>query len=96
MFVEKSVQCINPAGTHQIVYSEFPGDQTKTVLCVHGLSRNGRDFDWLAKALAADGYRVIYPDMAGRGRSANFLNPEYYNYAQYMYDIMVLLSELKV
>jgi pimeloyl-ACP methyl ester carboxylesterase len=93
MFVEKSVQCINPGGTHEIVYSEFPGNPDKTVICVHGLSRNGRDFDWLATALAIAGYRVLCPDMAGRGRSKKFDNPSYYNYPQYMSDLMTLMTE---
>jgi pimeloyl-ACP methyl ester carboxylesterase len=36
---------------------------------VHGLTRNGRDFDFLARRLAAKGIRVIAPDLPGRGRS---------------------------
>lgn len=96
MFVEKSIQCINPSGTHEIVYSEFPGDPKKTIICVHGLSRNGRDFDWLALALSIMGYRVICPDMAGRNRSKKFDNPAYYNYPQYLSDIMTLIAHLEV
>jgi pimeloyl-ACP methyl ester carboxylesterase len=93
MFLEKSVQCVNPGGTHEIVYSEFPGDPQKTVICVHGLSRNGRDFDWLALALSIAGYRVICPDMAGRGRSKKFENPAFYNYPQYISDLTILMQK---
>lgn len=96
MFVEKSVQCVNPGGTHELVYSEFPGDPAKTVICVHGLSRNGRDFDWLALALSIAGYRVICPDMPGRGRSKKFDQPIYYNYPQYVSDINNLILQLNV
>lgn len=95
MFLEKSLECVNPGGTHTLVYSEFPGDPDKTVICVHGLSRNGRDFDWLALALSIAGYRVICPDMAGRGRSPKFLQPSYYNYPQYVSDMNRLLQEIK-
>lgn len=96
MFIEKSVLCVNPGGTHEIVYSEFPGDPNKTVICVHGLSRNGRDFDWVAQALSIAGYRVICPDMAGRNRSKKFDNPGYYNYPQYVSDINTLIAKLDV
>lgn len=96
MFVEKAVSCVHPGGVHDVVYSEFPGDPAKAVLCVHGLSRNGRDFDWLAQALAKDGYRVICPDMPGRGRSADFDNPAFYNYPQYLSDLNTLILQLNV
>lgn len=96
MFIEKSVQCVHPEGVHDIVYSEFPGDPEKTVICVHGLSRNGRDFDWLAQALSISGFRVICPDMAGRGRSKKFNNPAFYNYPQYASDLNILMQHLGV
>lgn len=96
MFVEKLVQCPHPGGMHDIVYSEFPGDPSRTVICVHGLSRNGRDFDWLALALSIAGYRVICPDMPGRGRSKKFDNPIHYNYQQYVSNIIVLIHHLNV
>lgn len=94
MFVEKSFQAVYPGGTHKIVYSEFPGDASRTIICLHGLSRNGRDFDWLAQSLALDGYRVICPDMAGRNRSEMFNDAAHYNYPQYLSDIQQLLMEI--
>lgn len=94
MFLEKSFLAPHPGGMHKIAYSEFPGDPKRTILCVHGLSRNGRDFDWLAQTLALDGYRVICPDMAGRGRSDRLTDPTHYNYAQYLSDIQILLMEI--
>lgn len=96
MFAEKQFQSTNPEGTHTITYSEWTGDPARTVICVHGLSRNGRDFDWLAKALAADGHRVICPDMPGRARSAGFGNPAFYNNAQYTADCLQLVKHLGV
>lgn len=96
MFVEKSVKSLHPGGFHKIVYSEFAGNPEKTVVCVHGLSRNGRDFDWLAESLAAQDYRVICPDMPGRGRSPDFSNPAWYNYPQYVADMVTLLAQLNV
>lgn len=96
MFIQKSFHATHPGGTHKIVYSEFPGNRERTVICLHGLSRNGQDFDWLAQSLAIDGYRVICPDMAGRHRSERFQDPIHYNYPQYISDIQQLIIELGV
>jgi pimeloyl-ACP methyl ester carboxylesterase len=93
-FIEKKVKSLHPGGFHDIVYSEFPGDPARTVVCVHGLARTGRDFDWLAQTLSDRGYRVICPDMAGRGRSAPFENPAWYNYPQYMADMVSVLAHI--
>jgi len=96
MFLEKSFLAAHPGGTHKIAYSEYPGDKARTIICMHGLSRNGHDFDWLAQALTLDGYRVICPDMAGRGRSDRLENSANYNYPQYLADVQMLLTELGV
>ncbi|HEY1096997.1 MAG TPA: alpha/beta hydrolase [Alphaproteobacteria bacterium] len=96
MFFERSFTAGGPAGPHDIAYSEFAGDPNRTVICVHGLSRNGRDFDWLARALADDGHRVICPDMPGRNRSKPLSNPLHYNNPQYAHDCLALLAHLGV
>jgi pimeloyl-ACP methyl ester carboxylesterase len=69
------VRCLGPHGLHTMVYSEW-GDAAnpRVLLCVHGLTRNGRDFDVLANALASD-YRVVCPDIVGRGRSDRLFFP---------------------
>jgi pimeloyl-ACP methyl ester carboxylesterase len=96
MFIERTVKSLHPGGFHPIVYSEFEGDPARTVICVHGLARTGRDFDWLAESLAASGCRVICPDMPGRGRSPAFGNPAWYNYPQYLADMVALIAHLQV
>ncbi|MCB1966739.1 MAG: alpha/beta hydrolase, partial [Candidatus Accumulibacter sp.] len=70
---ENCVRCLGPHGLHKMVYSEWgdPGNP-RVLVCVHGLTRNGRDFDVLANALASD-YRVVCPDIVGRGRSDRLL-----------------------
>jgi len=80
---EKSVHCLGKAGFHRIAYTEWGSpDAARTLICVHGLTRNGRDFDVLASALE-DQYRIICPDVVGRGKSdwlsdgADYLNPNY-------------------
>jgi hypothetical protein len=64
---ENSVRCLGPHGLHRMAYTEW-GDPAnpRVLICVHGLTRNGRDFDVLANALASD-YRVVCPDVVGRG-----------------------------
>ena len=65
----KSVQCISPAGLHRMAYKEWGDAGNPNVLvCVHGLTRVSDDFDVLAQALSGQ-YRVICPDVVGRGRS---------------------------
>ena len=65
----------------------------RTVVCVHGLTRNGRDFDHLARVLAED-RRVICPDVAGRGLSDPLTDPEHYALPTYIGHMIQLLSRL--
>ncbi len=62
-----SVRCISPAGLHRMAYTEW-GDphNPRVLICVHGLTRSGRDFDAMAQRLGGH-YRVICPDVVGRG-----------------------------
>ncbi len=72
-------------------------DAAHAVVCVHGLTRQGRDFDVLAQALlaAADGpLRVICPDMAGRGASDRLSDPQHYQVPTYVGDCLQLLAHL--
>lgn len=80
---------------HDIAYVEW-GDprSSHVIVCVHGLSRQGRDFDFLAHALARLGYRVVCPDVVGRGRSGRLEDPELYGLPQYLLDMTVLLAHL--
>jgi pimeloyl-ACP methyl ester carboxylesterase len=92
-----SVLSVSRAGFHRIAYVEWGDPASERVaLCVHGLSRQGRDFDRLAAHLARQGWRVICPDLAGRGRSDWLRNKEDYNLPQYTMDITVLLAHLGV
>lgn len=76
---------------------DAPGAQgdSPCVLCLHGLTRNGRDFDGLAAALSG-GYRVIRPDQRGRGLSAYDPNPLNYNIVTQTQDMWGLLDALGV
>ena len=68
------------------------------VVCVHGLSRQGRDFDVLAQALCARSggrLRVVCPDVAGRGRSEWLKDPSLYQIPAYAGDMLALLAQLQ-
>ena len=67
----------------------------RVVLCVHGLTRQGRDFDTLAKVLlarAGGDLRVVCPDIVGRGESDWLKNPDGYQLPQYAADVIALIS----
>jgi len=66
----------------------------RTLVCVHGLTGNGRDFDELAPALAERGYRVVCPDVVGRGASDRLADPSDYGLRQYVADLEALLASL--
>lgn len=77
-------------------YRYYSGrDDRPVVLCMHGLTRNARDFEGVAARLAGE-WRVICPDMRGRGDSAYAKDPATYNPVQYVQDVTVLLDELAV
>lgn len=89
------VACLSPAGVHRMAYWEWGDpDNDRVLMCVHGLTRNGRDFDRLAQRLAAH-YRVVCPDVVGRGRSDWLAEPAYYVVPQYMADMATLMARLK-
>ena len=73
----------------------YPGPQAcaRTVLCLHGLTRNSRDFEDLAPHLQLR-YRVIVPDVRGRGLSARDPNPQNYQPAIYLQDVLALIDRV--
>ncbi len=92
-----SVLSLSKKGFHRIAYVEWGNIRAKRVaICLHGLSRQGRDFDMLAMALAAQGFRVICPDLVGRGHSDWLRDPEEYNLPQYATDMTVLIARLGI
>ena len=90
------VQCASPHGLHRVAYMEW-GDPAnpRVLVCVHGLTRNGRDFDDLARAMAPH-YRVICPDVAGRGLSEWLPVKDDYQLPIYVADMVTLIARLNV
>lgn len=88
------VQCLDTQGLHRMAYWEW-GDPAnpKVLVCVHGLSRQGRDFDALAQAMRGE-YRVVCPDVVGRGQSDWLSDPSGYQIPAYAADMVTLLARL--
>lgn len=91
---QHTVQCLSPEGLHRMYYVEWgEADNPRVLVCVHGLTRNCRDFDYLARALSAH-YRVVCPDVVGRGRSNWLRVKEHYQLQQYVADMVTLIARL--
>jgi pimeloyl-ACP methyl ester carboxylesterase len=97
-----NVNCPDTAGSHRMAYWQW-GDPASAhvVLCVHGLTRQGRDFDVLARALcerasaAGSSLRVICPDVVGRGQSDWLKESAGYQIPFYAADMLALLAKLQ-
>lgn len=93
------VQCPDAHGGHRMAYWSW-GDAAAShvMVCAHGLSRQGRDFDVLARALcdrSQQPIRVICPDVVGRGKSDWLKDPKGYQIPTYASDMLSLLADLK-
>ena len=90
------VSCKDAAGGHRMAFWQWgAADAPHLVVCVHGLSRQGRDFDVLARALvAAAPVRVVCPDVVGRGRSDWLADPMGYQPPTYVADMLQMLAQL--
>ncbi len=93
--------CEGPAGPHRMAWAQWGSpDAPYVIACVHGLGRQGRDFDVLAQALVAEAgargmtVRVVCPDIAGRGRSQWLADPMHYVPPTYVGDMLTLLGHL--
>lgn len=89
------------ATAHRMAYWQWgDADATHAVICVHGLTRQGRDFDVLAQALVEKSHesgnkiRVICPDIVGRGQSDWLTDPMAYHLATYTVDMVALISSI--
>jgi len=95
------VPCPDASGGHRMAYWQWGDDAAPHVIvCVHGLSRQGRDFDVLAQALVARAVRsgrklrVVCPDVAGRGQSEWLKDPMAYQVPTYVADMLAMLGQL--
>ncbi len=90
------INCQNPQETHRMAYLQWgEKENPKVLVCVHGLTRNSRDFDYLVQNLEQD-YRIICPDIVGRGESDWLSEPQGYGLPQYVTDILTMYNQLSL
>lgn len=81
---------------YNLCYYSWGDASAKTVLCLHGITGNGRHFDYIAKDLVDKGYHVLCPDMPGRGVSDALSHPKQYGYPLYVMSVVQMLESLEL
>ena len=91
---QSSILSLGPGGFHRVAFTDWgEPDNPHVVMCVHGLSRNSRDFDYLANVLARD-YRVVCMDVVGRGESDWLEDKSGYTFSTYLSDAAALIAHV--
>ncbi|WGF86955.1 alpha/beta fold hydrolase [Marinivivus vitaminiproducens] len=94
---ECTIELSGPPQPVRLHYTRWgPADAERTIMCVHGLTRQGRDFDVLAAALAEGGAQVLCPDMVGRGKSDWLNDPAGYLAPVYIAHVQEMLAKLGI
>jgi pimeloyl-ACP methyl ester carboxylesterase len=93
----KQLPVLGRGGFRALAYAEWGSpNASRTIICVHGVSRTGRDFDTLAAALVECDARVIVPDLPGRGRSEWLASAMHYTDRAYTSAMAALIARLDV
>lgn len=95
-FEERIITTIDGLPLYARDYPALLPETGLPVVCLHGLTRNSRDFETVAPRIAALGRRVVAPDMRGRGKSANDPDPAHYVVTVYAQDVLKLLDTLGI
>jgi len=92
---ERQYLGLSAAGFHRNRYWEWDStlSDAPILVAMHGLTRNGRDFDTIAQALT-DRFQVVCPDVVGRGKSDWLADGALYGYPQYLADAAVLIARV--
>ncbi|HEX2942080.1 MAG TPA: alpha/beta hydrolase [Rhodopila sp.] len=88
---ERSIPYMLGGRFYRLAFRHWGNRKAPAVLCVHGLTRNGHDFDPLAEALSGS-FRVICPDLPGRGESDRLADPMLYQAQHYVTALTHLLA----
>lgn len=95
-FEERVIATVDGLTLYARDYPPLMPETGLPVICLHGLTRNSRDFEIIAPRIAALGRRVIVPDMRGRGKSANDPDPAHYVPAVYAQDVLKVMDTIGV
>src|SRR5690348_7768052 len=92
----RTLPVLGPRGFLNLAYLDWEGPPgAPVVVCIHGLTRNSHDFDTLAQILSAE-FRVVCPDMPGRGRSDWLADAAGYGFPLYLAVCAALYARLEV
>jgi pimeloyl-ACP methyl ester carboxylesterase len=91
---QHSLRYLLAGGFQRLAWTEWGPPDGVPVICVHGVTRSGRDFDALAQGLAGRGHRVLCPDLPGRGASDWLRDPMLYTPVSYVVALAHLLARL--
>jgi pimeloyl-ACP methyl ester carboxylesterase len=95
-FEERIIGTVDGLALYARDYAPLLPETGLPVICLHGLTRNSRDFEVVAPRIAALGRRVVAPDMRGRGKSANDPDPAHYVPAVYAQDVLALMDRFEM
>ncbi|MBL8545018.1 MAG: alpha/beta hydrolase [Hyphomonadaceae bacterium] len=95
-YEERVIATVDGLALYARDYPPLAPETGVPVICLHGLTRNSRDFEIVAPRIAALGRRVVAPDMRGRGQSANDPDPAHYVPAVYAQDVLKLMDALGI
>jgi pimeloyl-ACP methyl ester carboxylesterase len=95
-FEERIIPTVDGLALYARDYPPLLPETGLPVICLHGLTRNSRDFEIIGPRIAALGRRVVAPDMRGRGKSANDPDPAHYVLAVYAQDVLKMMDALLI
>lgn len=92
------ITCNNTHESYKMYYTAwgYQENAQKTLICIHGLNRNSRDWDYVGQYFASKGYYVVAPDIVGRGNSDYLKNYVGYDVPFYVMDILHLIQTLQL
>jgi pimeloyl-ACP methyl ester carboxylesterase len=94
MFKNQTFETTASGTPYSLHYKIWGENNPRTLVCAHGLTGNSDDFKFVGESLSAQGFRVVAIDMAGRGLSSYYSNPDDYNFDQYINDLNLLLKKI--
>ncbi|MES1156858.1 MAG: alpha/beta hydrolase [Alphaproteobacteria bacterium] len=95
-FEERLIDTVDGLKIYARDYAPRPPVTGAPVICLHGLTRNSKDFEIIAPRIAALGRRVVAADMRGRGQSSHDPDPAHYVPAIYAQDVLTLMDKLEI
>lgn len=95
-WIDREIRTADGLRLHVAEYPALGAERGPPILCLHGLTRNSKDFGPVAEAIAGSGFRTLAMDVRGRGRSERAKDPQSYQPAVYAGDVVTALDQLGI